>query len=315
MARFFLNFVPSMSPLPWVAFLIAFLTGFITCIVASVGALILFLKRQATRTHPENVKPAMNAMNLNGQDPHLTMAGWIRVSSTLLATQEAVEKFKMPTENPQEDASTWVSTIGTLYESSITYTSFLAHRFMGENAALPQKEPAVVKSQHVDCYGVLRHRTLFFYTDDTRTECRKVVLISDYDITLVPHTLSDHSLFLPHHPILLSLKDPAKADICQPKLYIFAISSLEKENWFIILRRSTMLPAYADAGAMSTFFKDEEPVQRFFGAMKKLEENTSYKEGVDQISTAWLNALLGRWYCIVDLGSLLFMPIQMSSHG
>jgi hypothetical protein len=172
---------------------------------------------------------------------------------------------------------------------------------MGEsNAQLIEDNPAPVVKPFSDMYVVLEQKMLYFYADASRTDCIRKLTVPEYVITLSPDTISDHELYLLHNPIVLSRKDDAEyIPGNSHELYLYPQSSSEKESWFIILRRASKLPIFADDQAASAFYQDEEPVQQYVEAMEKLISSTLANEGYEQSSTAWLNALVGRMFVAI----------------
>jgi hypothetical protein len=99
----------------------------------------------------------------------------------------------------------------------------------------------------------------------------------------------------------------------EPIYFIYALTPLEKEDWFVVLKRSSMLPAFADSGALSTFYQEIDTVKQYVDAMTKLIQNTRSGRGGSEDSTeipsehaisdtSWLNALVGRMYGIIYAG-------------
>lgn len=158
-----------------------------------------------------------------------------------------------------------------------------------------------------DLYAVLKHKTLYLYADEDKLECVLVILVPQYQISLYPTTLTEHELFMPQNPILMRVLEDTNTLNLEPIYCIYALTPLEKEDWFVILKRSSLLPAFADSGALSTFYQEVDTVKQYVDAMTKLVENTRPADPDDTGNdekvvakqsgsgdTAWLNALVGR---------------------
>ncbi|KAJ3273905.1 hypothetical protein HDV01_003736 [Terramyces sp. JEL0728] len=264
--------------------IIAFASGIIfTLIIISFIIFIYFYNTTAiVSSSPVSIK-------ITG-DKQLTWTGWIRISKEPLSMSEVLEKV---VDQPVEEQTTWVSTFSSLYTKSKSLSYFLAQRFMG-NEVEEQEAPKV---KYMDCFGVLKHKTLFLYTDEKQVECAKVILIPQYKILLHPDTLTDHELFIRHNPIVLMAYDEAMLNMDR-ELYIYTPTSSEKEDWFIMLRRASKLPAFADSAALSLFYQEVDPVRQHVEAMKKLVANTT-SDSEELLATAWLNALVGRMFVAI----------------
>ncbi|KAJ3335206.1 hypothetical protein HDU91_002282, partial [Kappamyces sp. JEL0680] len=197
--------------------------------------------------------------------------------------------------------SSWINSFQRAYKRGKIFSGFLISRFLGDANSRPSIEDSLAPSKpYVDCYGVLKHKTLFIYSDEDQTECVRVILVPQYHVQLYPNSLSEHELFMPQHPIVLRVLPDIDSLNLQPEFYIYPTSSSEKESWFVILRRASRLPPFADSGALSTFYQEIDPVKQYVDAMKKLVSNTGHENGNEELSaTAWLNALVGRMFVAI----------------
>ncbi|KAJ3318190.1 hypothetical protein HDV06_000777 [Boothiomyces sp. JEL0866] len=214
-------------------------------------------------------------------DRQLTWTGWIRISKEPLSMSDVLEKV---VDEPVQ-----------------------AQRFMGNEV----EETPVPKVKYKDCFGVLKHKTLFLYTDEKQVECAKVILIPQYKILLHPDTLTDHELFIRHNPIVLMAYDEAMLNMDR-ELYIYTPTSSEKEDWFIMLRRASKLPAFADSAALSMFYQEVDPVRQHVEAMKKLVANTT-SDSEELLATAWLNALVDGDENASFLGDIVIREVDVGN--
>ncbi|TPX70327.1 hypothetical protein SpCBS45565_g01713 [Spizellomyces sp. 'palustris'] len=278
---------------------------------------------------------------LSGFDPHLFRKGWVRISSVALTpvelhedgTQVVVQEggtrrvkkkrsFTQSTFQVSKEmvASAQKSAISA-YSLTRSVSSYLVSRFMGQPSALALQgadalaQPAGTSMDTLDtttnplpqdppppwrnAYGVLKYKTLYLYSSETQEDCTDVLALSDYTVELYPPTTTDLDIYLRTHPIrLVSKQHPDRV------LYMYYPTGSDKEDWYIMLRRATLLPTFADAGAMSAYHQDSEPVRAYVDAMKKLVNtlkpaldnhlDEQQQSSNNALATAWLNALVGR---------------------
>ena len=188
-------------------------------------------------------------------------------------------------------------------QRSATLSKYLIKRFMGDSTMLAIDEEEEIDKienspkRYFYCYGVVKHKKLYLYTNHEMLTCLKVIQLPNYTVSLYPNNLSDHEYYMSQHPIVLHLLEDetilATEVDSDPNIFVYAPNSFEKENWFIILKRASNLPLFADDGAMSLFYDEMDPVRQYVDAMKKLLSNT---QGENSQETAWLNALVGRMF-------------------
>ena len=228
--------------LDWLYILLSFIVGIISTIIFLVSIFLVYFKPI------RYVKPERSRLSKSNdnqiQDPHLSMFGWVRVSYTLLSASSAYKKFKFPKDAAVPEEHGIISRISSMVQSSVSYSSFLLTRFMGEQSAYKQKEAVVQVERFTDCYAVLQHKTLFLYTDDAKLECMRVFLVSNYSVSLLPTDMSEFQYYSTGTPIFLRAHDEGRTPT---EIYLYPLTQLEKETWFIILRRSSKLPILGDA--------------------------------------------------------------------
>jgi hypothetical protein len=156
------------------------------------------------------------------------------------------------------------------------------------------------------------------YSDDTQIQCDKIIELSQYNIFLHPKSKAV-DMYNKFNPICLDPKKAYRDDL--PRFYLYCQTGSEKEDWFVVLKRVSKLPQFADEEALTAFYNESEPVRNYTAAMEKLIENTigsvpnfdstctnsiadskKHKTCTDSIAdsknhnTAWLNAIVGRMF-------------------
>jgi hypothetical protein len=266
--------------MPLWMFVVSFTAGFCTCIGIIAGIILYHLAPIKVPTFTkQRSKPSQ-----------LGMEGWIRISNDILPPHFALEHKK------DDQRQNW--NITQFYESTSIYSTFLISRFLGnQETSVPiQKQ---VKRPYRDFYAVLQHKTLYLYADELKREFVQTILIPHYHITLTPSTLTDHELFMPHHPILLRVLPNLLDTPMDPQICFYPPTASEKEDWFVTLKRSCSLPLFADQEAVSTFFNDSKPMKNYMEAMMKLIRLTSTGSETDVSASAWLNAFVGRMFVAI----------------
>ncbi|KAJ3412541.1 hypothetical protein HDV05_000622 [Chytridiales sp. JEL 0842] len=87
------------------------------------------------------------------------------------------------------------------------------------------------------------------------------------------------------------------AEIEETSLFLYLLTGSDKEDWFFMLRRTSLLPAYSDSGALSAHFEESPEYNHFQQGMKKLFtdlQTSARNTTAENAATVWLNALLGR---------------------
>ncbi|KAJ3171098.1 hypothetical protein HDU88_008132 [Geranomyces variabilis] len=183
--------------------------------------------------------------------------------------------------------------------------SYLIGRFMGqqqieayvppEPSTAPQRPPRP-PSWHT-AYAVLKCKMLYFYSGEDMLHCTHVLPVSNYTIDLYPAFATDLDIYLRTNPIRLTPRDPHRPhhhSLGPGPAYVYCPSNSEKEDWHVMLRRARKLPQNADEGACAVFFQDSEPVRAYRVAMEKLVKTIESNNTPAGMTTAWLNALVGR---------------------
>ena len=226
------------------------------------------------------------------EDPQLSFSGPLRVSNEALSMTDVQRTTAIQQQQQAiaKRASNWMGKLSRTYAKGKRLSSFIISRFLGDSSSLPvlddeqEEKTETVETPYADVFAVLKHKTLFFYKDHEMVDFIRVVMMPEFEASLFPTSLADHELFMPQWPIVLTSKTSTP-------IFLYPPTSSEKESWFVILKRASQLPIFADQGAMSTFHQESDPVKKYNEAMKKLLSNTS-GEGYQE--TAWLNAIVGR---------------------
>lgn len=191
------------------------------------------------------------------------------------------------------------------YQTSYSMGTFLISRFMGNQSEPPPIQQLLPdrtndpesEKQCQSLYGVLKHRTLFLYKNESQIECVRVLLLPEIRVKIYPENVPDSEMYLRTNPIALTPKQTSSDTSLAKTLYLYAPTGSDKEDWFFMLRRSSKLSAYADSGALSTFYQEVLPMRVYTEAMQKLIFNTTHSatgSADEKQATAWLNALVGR---------------------
>ncbi|KAI8800762.1 hypothetical protein BJ742DRAFT_780047 [Cladochytrium replicatum] len=126
-----------------------------------------------------------------------------------------------------------------------------------------------------DVYGVLKQKTLLLYESDDERECTDVLLLPQYRVDLFPENLPDNEVYARENPVrirskvLLDLQkgrrkrngstgeasgaegSPGLEFSTQRMLtmYAYAPTGCDKEDWYLMLRRSSRLRTRHGSGA------------------------------------------------------------------
>ncbi|VEU23731.1 DEKNAAC104920 [Brettanomyces naardenensis] len=176
-------------------------------------------------------------------------------------------------------------------------------------------------------YAVLRHGNLFLYKDETLEDVQRVIVLTNYFVTMWPRNLTDARLFTKYTAICLLKKEvyqsqsdgKAKPLSSKELLYLlrkgtentllpagscflYGDTNHEKEDWYFALLRATSKQISA-----SSFESDEDDVLDptlnakpwFFNTADIMQLLQTINSTEGQLSTKWLNALVGRLFLSV----------------
>jgi hypothetical protein len=213
----------------------------------------------------------------------------------------------------------------SVVETGLQASNYVVSRFMGQTPPLPpmQKpdppEQPILKSRPPwqNVFAVLKHKSLFIYSSDERLECLDVLLLPDFRVDLWPEKVKDSEIFNRDTPIRLRLRyeadiqtkrrglakhlksenshhDQIFSEKPEAGFYLYLLTGSDKEDWYLMLRRTSLLQSYADSGALSTHFEETPEFIHFKEGMKKLYSDLGNPSDPATHATAWLNAILGR---------------------
>ncbi|KXN65486.1 hypothetical protein CONCODRAFT_80760 [Conidiobolus coronatus NRRL 28638] len=99
-------------------------------------------------------------------------------------------------------------------------------------------------------YSLVKDSKLYLYQDETCSELNMILDLSHYDVTIYPYDLLEYELFFPQNPFLLAghtgqdsalpatptsqASSANRNQDYQPNYYVFAETSVEKEDWYHI---------------------------------------------------------------------------------
>eukprot|EP00842_Homolaphlyctis_polyrhiza_P000483 jgi/Hompol1/1435/HPOL_005596-RA len=293
-----------------------------------------------TQGYEEGSEFAYNAAS-NLTDPHLGKCGWVRISSELLTDDELFRQkpIAMDISKRQEDTAVarvdkdttllkLLQASGYLVSSATVTVKFLVARFMGHSASSPfQDQQQSSRSPNAstvnrppqwrNVFAILRYKSLTFYADSDCLEKVQEISLPQYQPRLFPPHIANSEMYNCMNPIMLEIKRAGLSMLgldghtSLDPLFVYAPTGSDKEDWFIMMRRASQLPRYADSGALSVFFHDSEAMRAYTDAMSKLIKNTSFNSQATTIpstlastssqndTAAWLNALIGRAFIAI----------------
>lgn len=168
-----------------------------------------------------------------------------------------------------------------------------------------------IKKKH-RYFGVLKHRNLFLYKDESAKSVQRVVNLSSYVVTIWPQGLPDAGLFTKRTAICITKSETSLVTepLVVPKNSFFLQTDLnhEKEEWYFALIRaiksetsngvSTNLKGESDSLPKSLDPCVSAKTRHFItGDSMSLIQTINSTEG--QLTTKWLNALVGRLFLAV----------------
>ncbi|KAI9488890.1 putative integral membrane protein conserved region-domain-containing protein, partial [Zychaea mexicana] len=127
--------------------------------------------------------------------------------------------------------------------------------------------------KHKDlCYGVLKHGTLFVYESDKMLECKMIIPVHDFSVSIYPEDKRDPELFNKSTAIRL-----------HQDFYLYCGRAIDKEDWYFALISASNFMADSPTLNSKQFDMD---------AMQNLIRNIHHDPSSRQMQ--WMNAILGR---------------------
>ncbi|KAI8878618.1 hypothetical protein K501DRAFT_125940, partial [Backusella circina FSU 941] len=146
-------------------------------------------------------------------------------------------------------------------------------------------------------FAVLKYNTLYLYDSEKQLDCKRVIILTQYSVSIHPPGLQDYELYSKPHLIKLSHES-------EPPYFLNCSKCVDKEDWYFALIRATKYqmpncPLQQDA----THFDQS--------AMNNLI--TSVHSDEHHFQTQWFNAILGRLFCGVykteDIKTALYKKV------
>ncbi|KAI8875364.1 hypothetical protein K501DRAFT_289402 [Backusella circina FSU 941] len=133
-----------------------------------------------------------------------------------------------------------------------------------------------------DAYAVLKYKTLYLYDSEKQLDCKQVIPLDKYLVTMYPPGLEEFELFTKLPLIKLTHQEN------ELPYYLNCSKCIEKEDWYFALIRATryQLPHHSAPQHDKTHF-DQSGMNHLITTVHSNEHH---------FQTQWLNALLGRLF-------------------
>ncbi|KAI7861051.1 hypothetical protein BDC45DRAFT_493417 [Circinella umbellata] len=235
--------------------------------------------------------------------------GWIRFTNQHDATINSGRLMTTPGPNAHHHHGNNSSSNGIYSNSSSSSSSSISTSNNGSSS----------KKFKDLCYGVLKHGTLFIYESDKMLECKMIIPVHDFTISIYPEGRRDHELFSKSTAIRLRPKhlrktakklnrnnhnviksktdtnllldnnssddDTSKKDswTLDQDFYLYCGQSIDKEDWYFALISGSNF--MADSPTTNSKQFDPEAMQDL---IKSIHHDPSTRQ------MQWLNAIMGR---------------------
>ncbi|ORZ03801.1 putative integral membrane protein conserved region-domain-containing protein [Syncephalastrum racemosum] len=168
-------------------------------------------------------------------------------------------------------------------------------------------------------YGVLKHGTLFLYESENQLDCKMIIPVHDYTVSIFPEGMRDHELFnrstairlkpkhgraqtmldeqkKPHMQTIVKSKTDSELDVNGPDehwaldkdIYLMCARPIDKEDWYFSL-------IYASGFMADDPFTHIETIDATrFDTHAMQDLITTLQKDPDHRHVQWLNAILGR---------------------
>jgi hypothetical protein len=292
--------------------LLSFFIGFVIGAPILLSVAYFYLSSYAKST-PKKVKDEtkeieeeiVNEMDLasNSSDSTpITKVGWLRIKSQ--------DKAKSSSSSVNSQSNSGLNSPDTNTPVPQPYFTGLINSGLSLLEKKTVGPPPVNKRQKDEYFCVLKTDQLMLYESPKRTECRGVILLSQYTVSIYPAGLADHQIFRKEHPILLrfrvnpndsnassgsnekvSLNGTSKDGsvsgtsnfITGKDYFIYVDSPVLKESWFVSLLNGSKGTSKGNYG---------EPLAFDRSALETLLDNLNQSES--HLKTQWFNGFLGR---------------------
>ncbi|CAG8531280.1 4195_t:CDS:2 [Cetraspora pellucida] len=259
-------------------FLLVYLIGgftFVPLVIALVFLVIYrpWVSKQKSETIvfdavPEKLsQPTKDDRSCSKDDTNFHKVGWLRVT----------KYYESP-------AASNGSTFGNIMK-------------MGIQTFMDGKNPQL--KRHKDSFfAVLTHNNLFMYDSERQLECKHVINVLNYDVSMYPEHLPDNEIFVKKTSIKLTTKKSIYADMPidadNSNYYLYCNIGVDKEDWYFALRRSSKLESNLP-GPQPQVVRDKTQFDHI--ALNNLSKMLYSND--DNINTQWLNVILGRIFLSV----------------
>ncbi|KXN65278.1 hypothetical protein CONCODRAFT_80813 [Conidiobolus coronatus NRRL 28638] len=292
--------------------LLSFFIGFVIGAPILLSVAYFYLSSYA-KSVPKKVKDEtkeiedeiVNEMDLasNSSDSTpITKVGWLRIKSQ--------DKAKSSSSSINSQANSGLNSPDSATPVPQPYFTGLINSGLSLLEKKSVGPPPVNKRQKDEYFCVLKTDQLMLYESPKRTECRGVILLSQYTVSIYPAGLADHQIFRKEHPILLRFrvnpndsntssgsnekvslngtsKDASTSGISNfitgKDYFIYVDSPVLKESWFVSLLNGSKGTSKGNYG---------EPLAFDRSALETLLENLNQSES--HLKTQWFNGFLGR---------------------
>ncbi|KAI9021752.1 putative integral membrane protein conserved region-domain-containing protein, partial [Phycomyces nitens] len=148
-------------------------------------------------------------------------------------------------------------------------------------------------------YAVIKHNTLFVFNSEQEEECKLIIPIHDYNISIYPPRTTDAGIFGRASSILLEPKKPcstkrgAEEYNLQHSLYLKCTRAIDKEDWYLGLKAASELMDDLDSA-------NQTSVEMVNSTMFSLSAADRWMSSVmrpdEDGHTDWVNGILGRLF-------------------
>ncbi|OAD69622.1 hypothetical protein PHYBLDRAFT_182803 [Phycomyces blakesleeanus NRRL 1555(-)] len=148
-------------------------------------------------------------------------------------------------------------------------------------------------------YAVIKHNTMFVFNSEQEEECRLIIPVHDYNISIYPPRTTDAGIFGRTSSILLEPKKPSNTKKgseeynLQHSLYLKCTRATDKEDWYLGLKAASTLMDDVDsvnqtsAEMVNSTMFSLSAADRWMSSVMRPEEDGH---------TDWLNGILGRLF-------------------
>ncbi|KAG0684028.1 hypothetical protein C6P40_001818 [Pichia californica] len=163
-------------------------------------------------------------------------------------------------------------------------------------------------------YGVIKHGNLFLYGDETQKNVKYVIVLDHYTVAIWPRNLTDAQIYMKRSAICLinndeyshnkeaalelqRLLEDKSDNVSPPKnsYFLYADLAIQKEDWYFALLKATCTKT--ELNSLNRNLNPSimaKPIYYYTSDMLDLIGTLNATE--NQLTTKWLNALLGRLF-------------------